>query len=111
MNIHEKMISLLKEEDAYLDDILYCPHRTEENCPCRKPKPGMLLRASQRHNINLNESWMIGDYERDIAAGAVAGCKTILANKYRKCDSGFKPDLTIDQLFEITNLPCCKSIS
>lgn len=87
--IHNKMETLLGENGAYLDAIYYCPHhphkgyegeRTELkiDCECRKPKPGMLLKAAQELNIDLNKSWMIGDSENDIKTGINAGCKTAL---------------------------------
>lgn len=87
--IHNKMETLLGKAGAYLDAIYYCPHHPHKGydgeipelkieCSCRKPKPGMLLEASTKYNINLGESWMIGDAENDIQAGKAAGCKTVL---------------------------------
>lgn len=87
--IHNKMETLLGEEGAYLDAIYFCPHHPDKgfageieslkiNCGCRKPKPGLLLQAAKDFNIDLNQSWMIGDSLRDIEAGKNAGCKTIL---------------------------------
>ena len=87
--IHNKMETLLGAEGAYLDAIYYCPHHPDKgfegeiealkiDCDCRKPKPGMLVRASQDFNIDLASSWMIGDGENDIRAGKSAGCKTAL---------------------------------
>lgn len=85
--IHNKMETLLGNEGAYLDAIYYCPHHPHKgfdgeiaelkiDCECRKPKPGMLLRAANDFNIDLSHSWMIGDSENDILAGKSAGCKT-----------------------------------
>ena len=76
--IHENMKTMLKENGAYINDIFYCPHYAKDNCDCRKPKPGMILNAAKKHNIDLNQSWMIGDSERDIEAGKRAGCKTVM---------------------------------
>ncbi len=87
--IHNKMETLLGKEGAYVDAIYYCPHHPDKgfegevkalkiDCDCRKPKPGMLLKAAEDFNIDLSQSWMIGDGERDIKAGKNAGCKTIL---------------------------------
>ena len=70
--IHNKMETLLGEKGAYLDAIYYCPHHPDKgyqgenlslkiDCECRKPKPGMLFKAAQDFNINLNLSWMVGD--------------------------------------------------
>ena len=90
--IHNKMETLLGDEGAYLDAIYYCPHHPHKGyegeipelkieCECRKPKPGLILQAANDYNINLEESYMIGDTENDILAGYNAGCKTILVNK------------------------------
>ncbi len=87
--IHNKMETLLGAEGAYLDTIYYCPHHPHKGyegevpelkieCDCRKPKPGMLLKAAQDFNIDLANSWMIGDGENDIKAGRAAKCKTAL---------------------------------
>lgn len=56
----------------------YCPHLAETKCSCRKPEPGLLLRAAAEHGVQLQGSFMIGDSERDIAAGRAVGCRTIL---------------------------------
>lgn len=85
--IHNKMETLLGKEGAYVDGIYYCPHHPHSGykgeikelkikCDCRKPKPGMLLKAARDFNIDLSESWMVGDSEEDIKAGINAGCKT-----------------------------------
>lgn len=87
--IHNMMETLLGQEGVYLDAIYYCPHHPHKgyegeipelkfDCDCRKPKPGMLLQAAKDYNINLSQSWMIGDGENDIKAGSAAGCKTVL---------------------------------
>lgn len=87
--IHNKMETLLGKEGAYLDAIYYCPHHPHKgyegerpelkfDCDCRKPKPGMLMNAAHDFNIDLSQSWMIGDGEIDIKAGQNAGCKTAL---------------------------------
>lgn len=87
--IHNKMETLLGAEGAYLDDIYFCPHHPDSGyegeiaelkivCECRKPKPGMLYQAAKDYNIDLRQSWMIGDSNRDIEAGAAAGCRCIL---------------------------------
>ena len=54
-------------------DILYCPHGPESSCECRKPKPGMLIEAKDKYNIDMKDSWMIGDKETDIEAANLAG--------------------------------------
>lgn len=89
--IHNKMETLLGKEGAYLDAIYFCPHHPHSgyegevkelkiDCECRKPKPGMLLKAAQDMNIDLSKSYMVGDGKNDIKAGKAAGCKTVLLN-------------------------------
>lgn len=104
--IHNKMETLLGREGAYLDGIYYCPHHPHSgyegevrelkiDCDCRKPKPGMLYAAAEAFHIDLKQSWMIGDAERDIAAGKRAGCKTVLIGK-----EDFGQDASVDSLPE-----------
>ncbi len=87
--IHNKMETLLGCNGVYVDDIFYCPHHPDRgfegerieykiDCACRKPKPGMILQAAEKYNIDLANSWMIGDSENDVLAGINAGCKVAL---------------------------------
>lgn len=77
-DIHKKLRSDLLEVEAKIDDIAYCPHQPNAGCPCRKPKPQMILDLAERYNINLEESYMVGDRKTDIEAGQAAGVKTVL---------------------------------
>lgn len=90
--IHNKMETLLGQKGAYLDGLYYCPHHPHKgyggeipelkfDCNCRKPKPGMLLKAAKDFNIDFSKSWMVGDNENDIKAGVAAGCKTALIGR------------------------------
>ena len=85
--IHAKMETLLGEKGAYIDGLYYCPHHPHKgyegeipelkfDCDCRKPKPGLLIRASHDFNIDLASSWMVGDGDTDIECGKRAGCHT-----------------------------------
>lgn len=65
-------------QQLQVDDIKVCYHIDEDDCLCRKPKPGMILNAAQEYNIDLSKSYVIGDRWRDIEAGKAAKCKTIL---------------------------------
>ena len=102
--IHNKMETLLGAEGAYLDGIYYCPHHPHKgyegevpelkiDCDCRKPKPGMLLKAAQDFNIDLSQSWMIGDGENDVRAGQNAGCRTALIGS-----ENYDQDITVNSL-------------
>ena len=107
--IHNKLETLLGREGAYLDAIYYCPHHPDKgfegeipelkfDCDCRKPKPGLLLRAAKDYNIDLAASWMVGDRGIDIKAGLDAGCKTALVE-----NSGeFGQTVTAGSLLEFT---------
>jgi len=83
-NLHRHIAVELARSGAHVDEWLYCPHHPSGRgsyalpCNCRKPLPGMLHEAAARHNINLEESTMIGDKLADIEAGRAAGCNTIL---------------------------------
>lgn len=95
--VHNKMETLLGEQGAYLDAIYFCPHHPDGGfkgerpeykivCECRKPKAGMLKSAAERFNIDLSESWMIGDGERDLLCGKNAGCRTAFIGKDGRAD-------------------------
>jgi histidinol-phosphate phosphatase family protein len=75
--LHKSMLGELARDGGIVDAVYYCPHELSPPCECRKPKPGMLLRAAREHEIDLAASWMIGDSARDIGAGKSAGCRTI----------------------------------
>ncbi len=77
-SMHLRMQREFEVADATLDAIYYCPHENEPACGCRKPQPGLLLEAAREHQIDLAESWMIGDSQRDVGAGKNAGCRTVL---------------------------------
>ncbi len=90
--IHHKMETLLGEEGAYIDDLFFCPHHPDRgfsgeiaelkcDCDCRKPKTGLFVKAAEKYNINLSESWMIGDSDTDMLAGKNAGCKVAAIGK------------------------------
>ena len=79
--IHEKLQSYLEKYDTSFDQVYFCPHMPSENCECRKPKPGLILQAVIDFQIDLSESYMIGNSETDIHAAKNAGCKGILLKK------------------------------
>jgi histidinol-phosphate phosphatase family protein len=81
--IHARMVGELGRAGARIDGVFYCPHDLEDACECRKPQPGLLIRAAQAHDVDLRRSWMVGDQESDIEAGTRAGCKTILISPKR----------------------------
>lgn len=111
--IKEKMKKELEKKGVSIDFEYYCFHhpngkikKFRKICKCRKPKPGLLITAAKEHNIDLSNSWMIGDGITDIQAGSAAGCKTILIGRM-KCDlcnimenKKVKPDFIAPNLFK-----------
>jgi D-glycero-D-manno-heptose 1,7-bisphosphate phosphatase len=90
--IHNRLQSLIGKDRASIDRIYYCPHYPEPGipggrkdlnivCDCRKPEPGLIMRAAKEMNIDLNLSWMVGDAIRDIEAANRAGTRSILLSK------------------------------
>ena len=85
VEVHQHLQSVLAANGVPLSGFYYCPHHPDGSvsgyavaCECRKPKPGLLMQAAQEHQINLSQSWMIGDILNDVEAGRLAGCRTIL---------------------------------
>jgi histidinol-phosphate phosphatase family protein len=79
--IHEKMLKELNECGCRIEKIYYCPHVPWDNCECRKPKPGLLLKAAKDFDIDLKKCYFIGDSETDAEAGKRVGCKTYLVSE------------------------------
>jgi D-glycero-D-manno-heptose 1,7-bisphosphate phosphatase len=99
--------------DISLDGFYFCPHHPQGKlkamvCDCRKPKPGMLFTAAQDHNIDLSQSWMIGDILNDIEAGKRAGCKTILLDNGNETEwilnYDRQPDFVIEHWHEAADV-------
>ncbi|MBI1329833.1 MAG: HAD-IIIA family hydrolase [Alphaproteobacteria bacterium] len=109
---HARIETLLGQERAYLDDVLYCPHHPERGfagerlelkiaCECRKPRAGLLRAAAGRYNIDLSRSLMVGDRTADLAAAREAGVKAVLVRTgYGGSDGKYavEPDLIFDDL-------------
>ena len=96
----EWMLGQFNDNGINILDIFYCPHSPESLCECRKPKPGMLIEAKDKYNIDMKDSWMIGDKETDIEAANLAGINnTILVRSGHLVDkSNSKSKFTIDSI-------------
>jgi D,D-heptose 1,7-bisphosphate phosphatase len=119
-NIHNKMETLLGEDHAFLDRIYFCPHHPEKgfpgerpelkiDCDCRKPKTGMIQRAAAELNIDLGQSWLIGDTTTDIQTARNAGLKSILVRTGSGGNDGkysASPDFTFDTLVDAATFVC-----
>lgn len=115
--IHKKMETLLGLEGAYIDGLYFCPHHPNKgyegeiaqlkfDCDCRKPKPGMLLKAAKDFNIDLSQSFMVGDSENDVKAGIAAGCRSVLISgevaNHNK-EGNFGQTYTVSSLLEFVD--------
>ena len=76
--IHEKMHKSAAAVGARIDAIFYCPHTNESGCDCRKPKPGLILRAFEEYDIDKDTAFLIGDKPRDVESAEAAGIKGYL---------------------------------
>lgn len=115
--IGQKMKEGLARNGASIDGEYYCFHHPDAvieslrvNCECRKPKPGLMLQAARELNIDLSQSWMIGDGLTDVKAGKSAGCKTILLGRM-KCElcqlmdeEDARPDAIASNLLEAVSI-------
>lgn len=117
--IHDELRRQLAEKDAYLDAIYYCPFHPEATIEAyavdselRKPKPGMLLKAAAEMEIDLADSWMVGDSARDVEAGQRASCRTIRVRTLRadthkqgeQEDEGVQADFTVRNLVDAARI-------
>ncbi|MCP8615762.1 D-glycero-alpha-D-manno-heptose-1,7-bisphosphate 7-phosphatase [Salirhabdus salicampi] len=99
--VHDKMREDLKEYGAVINDIAYCPHKPHANCPCRKPKPKMILDLAEKYDIDVKQSFMVGDREADILAGKRAGTKTVLIGNREEVN--IEADAVFSDLLSVAN--------
>ncbi|MEZ4646269.1 MAG: HAD-IIIA family hydrolase [Chloroflexota bacterium] len=76
--INEQLLQIIRMGNGRVDGVFMCPHAPEAQCHCRKPQPGLLLQAAAQHNIDLSESYMIGDALSDLQAGLAAGVPNVI---------------------------------
>ena len=106
--IFKKMVLGVEQAGGRIKDIFFCPHAPDQGCNCRKPRPGMILQAVDRHGIDLKKAFMIGDSAKDIECGKNAGCaKTILVKtgNWKRAlaavtEKGIAPDYIAGDLYE-----------
>jgi D-glycero-D-manno-heptose 1,7-bisphosphate phosphatase len=111
-DIHRRMLAAVAAAGGRIDDIFFCPHRPDEDCACRKPRPGLILQAGQRHRIDLATAIMIGDNAKDIVCGRNAGCgATILvrtgcgaAAEKELAAAGIEPTAVAADLFDAAGM-------
>jgi D-glycero-D-manno-heptose 1,7-bisphosphate phosphatase len=104
--IHDLLYRSVADHGGRLTDIFFCPHRPDEGCNCRKPRPGLLFSAQAKYGIDLARSVMVGDSAKDILAGKAAGCgRTVLVQTGNGREAlgtlaadGVRPDAVADDL-------------
>lgn len=77
-DIHQRMVAEIEAAGGRIDMVIYCPHRPEDRCACRKPEPGMLLQAAREMDIDLASSYFVGDATTDLIAARKVGCRPFL---------------------------------
>ncbi len=113
--VEQRLAQLFEEAGADLEGFYYCPHSPKGNllrytreCECRKPSPGLILRAAREHGIAPERSWMIGDILDDIESGRRAGCRTVLIDNGNETQwhlsSARRPDWVASDLFDAATL-------
>ena len=97
------MLSQFNNNNIDILDVIHCPHLPSDFCDCRKPKPGMLLSAKTKHNIDMENSWIIGDRENDIQAANNAGIiNTILVKSGHEIDEiNSNSKFTLDSIKDV----------
>lgn len=101
--VNRKLLKIARENSIVIDRVYFCPHSKADECSCRKPKPGMLLRGAEELNIPLADSFMIGDQTTDLQAGSSAGCRTVLmqtGHAGEDAEFDVKPDFVAANLHE-----------
>ena len=109
--IHENMRRMVNQHGGHITDIFFCPHRPEEGCQCRKPKPGLIRQAQKMYPMNRLNTWMVGDSVKDIDCARNAGCgQAILvrtgngsASERILGERKTPPDYVADTLFDAVN--------
>jgi len=105
IGVNHRMLEEIAKKGGRIKDVLYCMHKKEDNCTCRKPNSGLLEKASHRHSINLRKTYFIGDSKVDVLAGKRVGCKTVFVlsgkmtiDELKK--EGVRPDYVFKDLLE-----------
>ena len=106
--IHDKMTDAIAAGGGSLEEIFFCPHLPQENCRCRKPKPGMLFAAQKKYGLSLSSVYMVGDRAKDVECAKQAACGFALLVKSNHCTEeehilqkkNITPDYVAEDLFD-----------
>jgi histidinol-phosphate phosphatase family protein len=100
IDLHRRLQSAVTASGGHIADVYFCPHRPDEGCDCRKPQPGLILQACQRHSVEVKKTLMIGDSAKDIECARNAGCAAAVlvktGNGMRALDILARKGISID---------------
>jgi D-glycero-D-manno-heptose 1,7-bisphosphate phosphatase len=96
--IHEALFKIVEDTGGRIDRFYFCPHKPTDNCPCRKPKPGLFFKSKHDLGIMLEKTYYVGDKDTDILAAQAAGCKSAFVGS--DAAMGRKADIIANNLFE-----------
>ena len=106
VDINDRLVHMIRDMGSRIDGVYLCPHSPEDRCDCRKPKPGMLLRAAKELSLDLKRSWMIGDAWSDVQAGQAAGVhSTVMVKTGRGADQ-----LSLPRPENVTEFLVCENL-
>lgn len=103
-DIHRRMVAEVEASGGRINRVVYCPHRPEDHCTCRKPEPGMLLQVADEMDIDLSQSYLVGDAATDLMAGQRVGCRTFLVLTGRGMQQLLPAFRSVDQFTITLNL-------
>ena len=110
--LHRRLIVKVAELGGRIDGIYFCPHDLDSNCECRKPNPGMLLRAMEEFQIDPKASWMVGDSEGDVQAGQRSGCRTgLITTNSNRTDAGIPADILAENLQQAVEMILMRDVA
>ena len=110
-NVNQKFLKAVRDYGGEIEAVYYCVHSPDDNCECRKPKPGLFFKASKDFGIDLERTYTVGDYISDIEAGTSVGSKTILVRTGRGEETllsrdkwNVEPDYIVSDLYEAVEI-------
>lgn len=104
-NVNHKLMQLISPSGIKIEKVYYCPHAAADGCECRKPRPGMINQALEDYpEIDITESWVIGDRLHDVGLGKAAGTKTILVDRDSKYADGTADFIVPDLMTAVQQL-------